>query len=160
MPLSLFGVVFAFLHLFSALVSKYADRIERILKENLTLFLMPALVVISLLFLSRFVFLWSISFILIQQVTFGIHEPILKGHLNRLTLSEVRATMLSMQNMVGNLIFALFAPFLGSLVDRLGLQNALLIFALVIIIFCCCLWLFRVRWFKSNEISHRIAEEV
>jgi MFS family permease len=42
--------------------------------------------------------------------------------------------MLSVQNMVGNLVFALFAPFLGSFVDRFGLQNALLILALVVII--------------------------
>jgi MFS family permease len=160
LPLSLFGVIFAFLYLVSALVSKYADHLEKILKENLTLFLMPTLVVVSFILLSRFLSLWSLSFILIPQVTFGIHEPILKSHLNRLTLSEVRATMLSMQNMVGNLIFALFAPFLGSLVDRSGLQNALLIFALVIIIFWSCLWLFRMRWFKSNENSHRVVEEV
>jgi MFS-type transporter involved in bile tolerance (Atg22 family) len=110
---------------------------------------MPTLVVLPLILLSRFLSLWSLAFILIPQITFGIHEPILKSHLNQLTPSEVRATMLSVQNMVGNLIFALFAPFLGSLVDRLGLQNALLIFALVIIIFWSCLWLFRMRWFKS-----------
>jgi MFS family permease len=158
LPLSLFGVAFAFLHFLSALVSKYADRIEKILKVNLTLFLMPALVVISLLLLSRFVFLWSISFILIQQVTFGMHEPILKSHLNRLTPSEVRATMLSVQNMVGNAVFAICAPFLGSLVDQLGLQNALLIFAAVIIILWSVLWRYRIKWFRSSETLNETTE--
>ena len=152
LPVSLFGVVFAFFHLFSALVSKYADRMERALKEKLMLFVMPALVVISFVLLSRFLFLWSISFILIQQVTTAMHEPVLKNYLNRYTSSDVRATMLSFQNMAGNVAFALFAPFLGSLVDRFHIENALLIFALVIIIFSSLLWRYRQRWFKATKI--------
>ncbi|MCK4224280.1 MAG: MFS transporter [candidate division Zixibacteria bacterium] len=151
LPLSLFGVVLAFFHLFSAMVSKYADRIEKFLKEKLMLFIMPALVVVSFVLLSRFLFLWSISFILILQVTTAMHEPVLKSYLNRVTPSEVRATMLSVQNMVGNAAFAIFAPFLGSLVDRFHIENALLIFALVIIIFSGLLWRYRIRWFRPNK---------
>jgi MFS family permease len=159
LPLSLFGVVFAFLYLATALWSKYADRLEKKVKEKFTLFLMPALVVVSLILMSRLVFLWSLSFILFQQMTFGIHEPILKNHLNRLTPSDVRATMLSVQNMVGNLVFAILAPFMGGFVDQFGLQNALLIFALVIIIFWMVLWQFRRSWFKSTELQSGLAEE-
>ncbi len=159
LPLSLFGVVFAFMYLVTALFSKYADRLEKKVKEKFTLFLMPALVVVSLILMSRLVYLWSLSFILFQQMTFGIHEPILKNHLNRLTPSDVRATMLSVQNMVGNLVFAILAPFMGTFVDRLGLQNALLIFALVIIIFWIALWQFRSNWFKSTELQSGLAEE-
>jgi MFS family permease len=151
-PLSLFGIVIASFHLFSALMSRYAHRIERGLKERLTLLVMPILVVISFLLLSRFLFLWSISFIFIQQVTTAIHEPVLKNYLNRHTPSEIRATMLSVQHMVGNATFAIFAPFLGSLVDRWGLQNALLIFALVVIIFSSFLWWLRIRWFRPTKI--------
>ena len=159
LPLSLFGLVFAAFYLFSAFWSKYADLWERKVRENLTLFLMPVLVIVPLILLSRFVFLWSLSFFLILQVTFGAHEPILKNHLNRLCPSEVRATMLSVQNMVGNLIFALFAPFLGSFVDRLGLQNALLIFALVVIILGLVMWQLKRSWFESTELRTEAAEE-
>jgi len=116
------------------------------------LIVMPALVIISFVLLSRFLFLWSISFILIQQVTTPIHEPVLKSYINRRTPSEVRATMLSVQHMAGNAAFAIFAPFLGSLVDRFHIENALLIFALVIIIFSGLLWWYRIRWFKPTRI--------
>jgi MFS family permease len=153
-PLSLFGVVFASFHLFAALVSKYADKIEKTLKENLTLFFMPILVIISFILMSRFLFLWSICFILLQQASMATHEPILKNYLNRYTSSDIRATMLSVQSMAGNLVFAVTAPFLGSFVDKLGLGNALLIFALVIIIFSIVLWYCRKRWFaKSKSLS-------
>jgi MFS family permease len=159
LPLSLFGVVLAFFHLFSALVSKYADKLEKVLKEKLMLFIMPTLVVISFVLLSRFLYLWSISFILIQQVTAAVHEPVLKNYLNRFTPSEVRATMFSVQNMAGNAAFAIFAPFLGSLVDRFYLENALLIFALVIILFSSLLWQCRIRWFKPTRILPESAKE-
>jgi MFS family permease len=153
-PLSLFGVVFASFHLFAALVSKYADKIEKTLRENLTLLFMPVLVIISFILMSRFLFLPSICFILLQQASMATHEPILKNYLNRLAPSDIRATMLSVQSMAGNLVFAITAPFLGSFVDRFGLGNALLIFALVIIIFSMVLWYYRKRWFaKSKSIS-------
>ncbi len=154
-PLSLFGVVFASFHLFAALVSKYADKIERTLKENLTLFFMPILVVISFILMSRFLFLWSICFILLQQASMATHEPILKNYLNRHTPSDIRATMLSVQHMAGNLAFAVTAPFLGSFVDKSGLENALLIFALVIIVLSLILWRLRKTWFEQKELNLR-----
>jgi MFS family permease len=147
LPLSLFGIVFAAFHLFSALVSRQADRMERLLGERLMLFVMPVLVVISFVLLSRFLFLWAISFILIQQVTTALHEPVLKTYINRRTPSEVRATMLSVQHMAGN---AVFAPFLGSMVDQFRLENALLIFALVVIMFSALLWRYKRKWFRPS----------
>jgi sugar phosphate permease len=114
---------------------------------------MPILVVISFILMSRFFFLWSLCFILLQQVSMATHEPILKNYLNRYTSSDIRATMLSVQSMAGNLVFALTAPFLGKLVDKLHLENALLIFALVIIIFSIVLWHYRRKWFKPEQLT-------
>ncbi len=154
-PLSVFGLVFACFHLFGALFSKYADRIEKTLKENLTLLIMPLLVIISFLLMSRFLYLWSIGFILLQQISMATHEPILKSYLNRQTSSDIRATMLSVQHMAGNLAFAVTAPFLGSFVDKSGLENALLIFALVIIVFSIVLWRLGKTWFGRKQLNLR-----
>jgi hypothetical protein len=151
LPLSLFGIVFAAFHLFSALVSRQADRAERLLKEKLMLLMMPILVVVSFVLMSRFLVLWAVSFILIQQVTTALHEPVLKTYVNRRTPSQVRATMLSVQHMAGNAAFAVFAPFLGSLVDRFRLENALLIFALAVIILSVLLWRYRLKWFRPGR---------
>jgi MFS family permease len=112
--------------------------------------LMPLLVVISFVLMGRFLFIWGICFVFIQQMTTALHEPILKSYLNRHTPSEVRATMLSLQHMAGNAVFAIFAPFLGSLVDRFRFENALLIFATVIIILGVLLWRWRIKWFEKG----------
>jgi len=159
-PLSLFGVVFASFHLFAALCSKYADKIEKTLKENLTLLIMPFLVIVSFVLMSRFLVLWSVSFILLQQVSMATHEPILKNYLNRHIPSDIRATMLSVQHMAGNLVFAVTAPFLGSFVDKFSVENALLIFALVLIIFSIFLWWFRKIWFEQKRVSLEQIKEV
>ena len=121
---------------------------------------MPVLVIISFILMSRFLFLWSIGFILLQQASMATHEPILKNYLNRYTPSDVRATMLSVQSMAGNLVFAVTAPFLGSFVDKFGLGNALLIFALVIIIFSIFLWRYRKRWFIEKQIIQEKIKEI
>jgi MFS family permease len=149
LPVSLFGVAIASFHLFSAALSRQADRLEKALKEKYTLLVMPLLVVVSFVLMSIFPFIWAISFIFIQQVTTALHEPILKNYVNRHTPSEIRATMLSVQHMAGNAAFAIFAPFLGGLVDRFRLENALLIFAMVIIVLFCILWRYRIKCFKS-----------
>ena len=67
--------------------------------------------------------------------------------------------MLSVQNMVGNLVFAPFAQFLGSFVDRLGLQNALLIFALVVIILGLVMWQLKRSWFMTTKLRTKPVEE-
>lgn len=151
LPLSLFGVAIASFHLFSAALSRQADRLEKALKEKFILLVMPLLVVVSFVLMSRFPFIWGIGFIFIQQITTALHEPILKSYLNRRTPSEVRATMLSIQHMAGNAAFALFAPFLGSFVDRFRLENALLIFALVVIIISGVIWRLRLKWFGRHQ---------
>jgi MFS family permease len=150
LPLFLFGVAIASFHLFSAAVSRQAAWLQNALGEKLILFLMPLLVVISFVLMGRFLFIWGICFVFIQQMTTALHEPILKSYLNRHTPSEVRATMLSLQHMAGNAVFAIFAPFLGSLVDRFRFENALLIFATVIIILGVLLWRWRIKWFEKG----------
>jgi len=150
-PVSLFGLVFAFLYLVSALISHNVNRIENNLGKSLTLFLMPFLVILSFILLSRFAYIWSISFFLLQAIVMGAFEPVLKNHLNPLVNSEIRATVLSVQSLAGNLLFAITAPFLGSLVDSYTILKALLFFAVVVSLLSISLWWYWVRLSKRKE---------
>jgi MFS family permease len=153
LPLSLFGLVFALLYLLSAIVSHKIDKIEKRLGKNLTLFLMPSLVILSFVLMSRITHLWSISFFLLQAIVMGGFEPVLKSYLNPLVSSEIRATVLSVQSMGGNLLFAITAPFLGSLVDFYTLPFALLLFAIVVFLFSAGLWWYWVKLSKTNLLT-------
>ncbi|MFQ6016315.1 MAG: MFS transporter, partial [Anaerolineae bacterium] len=133
LALGLFGVAFAAFNLFSALMSANAGRVEAALGERGVLLVMPALLVISLLVMGQAIVIWAIPLIFLQQATRGLYQPIVKSYTNQHIPSQIRATVLSIQSMGGNLAFALAAPFLGSLVDLLSLGKALTLFALLVL---------------------------
>ena len=59
---------------------------------------------------------------------------ILKNYTNCHIPSEIRATLLSMQSIVGNSAFALLAPLLGGMVYLLSLRSSLSIFGLLVLV--------------------------
>jgi ABC-type dipeptide/oligopeptide/nickel transport system permease subunit len=62
----------------------------------------------------------------------GLQNPVLATYVNRHIPSSHRATILSVQNLVGNLILAFLQPLGGSIADRFGLQGTFLMFGAVI----------------------------
>jgi MFS family permease len=111
------GVGFALFQASSALGAVSSHRISgRIGRKNSyrLIFLIPAMLVIigavrspAALFLAPLhAFLWGFSF------------PFFMDELNSLIESEVRATVLSTGSMVGRLLFIVFSPLFGFLMDR------------------------------------------
>ena len=64
----------------------------------------------------------------------GFATPILKGYINQMTFSEMRATVLSIRNFIIRLMFAAIAPFIGWLNDVYSLRTALLVSAAIILV--------------------------
>ena len=64
----------------------------------------------------------------------GIASPVLKDYINRLTSSDIRATVLSIRSLIIRAFFALIAPFFGWLSDVLSLKQALIIIGLVMMV--------------------------
>lgn len=60
----------------------------------------------------------------------GIQNPLLATYINKRIPSERRATMLSVQNLVGNVVFAVVQPCAGLLADTFGLRAVFLTFGL------------------------------
>ena len=77
---------------------------------------------------------WGLAILFIFYIVRGFATPILKGYINQMTFSEMRATVLSIRNFVIRLIFAAIAPFIGWLNDFYSLRVALLVSAGIIAI--------------------------
>ncbi len=77
----------------------------------------------------------------------GIATPVLKDYINRLTTSEVRATVLSIRSFIIRIIFSIFGPFIGYLTDSFSIRNAL--FLTGIFYFVVSMFL----WFKVKKLS-------
>ncbi len=61
----------------------------------------------------------------------GIASPVLKDYINRITTSDIRATVLSIRSLIIRSFFSVIGPLFGFLTDRLSLQQAFIIIGLV-----------------------------
>lgn len=121
-----FGVVFASFQIVAAFSSKYAHKVEEKLGEKSSFVLLGVLVTGSFLLMSQFIFLFSFTFAFLQQFVRGFFKVVINDYVQKLTTSNVRATVISIQNMFASLLYALIIPFLGYAADVLSLAQSLL----------------------------------
>jgi len=125
LDIAYFGFVFAFFNVIAAVSAKYAHKIEKKLGQKYSLILLFILVSGSYFFMSNFVFLFSFLFAFFQQFVRGFSRVIFTDYINKLTTSDIRATVLSAQNLVGRLFYAMVIPFIGMIADVYSIINAL-----------------------------------
>ncbi|MEX2245559.1 MAG: MFS transporter [Dehalococcoidia bacterium] len=75
--------------------------------------------------------LWVYAAFLPAGLVAGMQNPVLAEYVNRRIPSERRATMLSVQSLVGSVLIAFMEPLAGVLADQLGLRALFLVFALI-----------------------------
>lgn len=126
LPLAMFGIAWAALNFSVGIFSLLAYQIERALGRRLSTFMLIVLSIIGYLLVASIQAIWAIVFIFIFYFVRGVGTPIFRTYINQLVTSDRRATVLSVKNMVGRLIFAVIGPFIGWLADIYPLSTALL----------------------------------
>jgi hypothetical protein len=133
-PTGYYGIIWTILNLTVGLTALYSERIECFFgmsRMNLIILIMIASGYVALACnLKQAGFLILLLFYIFR----GFATPILKGYINQMAFSEMRATVLSIRNFVIRLIFAAVSPFIGWLNDMYSLKIALLVSAPVIFI--------------------------
>ncbi|HPT21365.1 MAG TPA: MFS transporter [Bacteroidales bacterium] len=134
LPLAFYGIVWTALNLFTGGSSILADTIEKKLGESATLkviaVFIPALMVISGLIPVVTIIPLLVIFYLLR----GIATPVLKDYINKQTGSDVRATVMSLRDLVIRVFFSLFAPLAGWLTDNYSLGTGLAVSGSLIMI--------------------------
>jgi len=126
-----FGFVWAALNLIVGFAAFYAWRVEkRFGPEKTTLFFTLALIA-SYLLLSFVDSFYGLIILAAFYIARGIATPTLRDYINRISVSEERATVLSVRNFVIRLIFATLGPLYGWCTDQYGLSRALFIAGIV-----------------------------
>ncbi|MDI6618958.1 MAG: MFS transporter [Clostridiales bacterium] len=113
------ALIFAAGSLISALSSKAAYRIERLLKPERTLVLISAINVLSFLGMSIFMNLSAI-FYLVSSVAGGIAYPVFSDYINSKIPSKYRATLLSLNSLCYSLIMICIFPIFGLMAEKIG----------------------------------------
>lgn len=133
-PIEWYGIIWTILNLTVGIAALFSDRVEKIFgmyKMNLIILLFIIGGYISLAFNLTYVGLFVLFIFYIFR---GFATPILKGYINQMTFSDMRATVLSIRNFIIRLMFAAIAPFVGWMNDMYSLQWALLASALILFI--------------------------
>jgi len=120
-----FGFVFASFQVMAAVASKYAHKIEKKMGQKYSLIMLVFLVAGSYLLMSNFIFLFSFSFSFLQQFVRGFRGVVISDYINKLVSSDLRATILSMENFAGRLLYAIVVPIFGWVADVYSLVQAL-----------------------------------
>jgi len=124
LPLGLFGVAWAIFNVSVGIFTLYAHHIEEKLGRKKSLIILIFLSGIGYLLLAQFQTLWAIAFILIFYMVRGISGPILKDYVNKIISSNIRATVLSVKNLMVRLVFSIVGPFIGWTTDLYSFKIA------------------------------------
>jgi MFS family permease len=131
LPISMYGVVWAFLNLSVGLAAMYAWRVEKKFGPSRTVTLFTLLIFTSFLILTLVPGYLGLLVLFLFYVARGLATPILRNYINIITTSEVRATVLSVRNFIIRFIFAVTGPFWGWITDSYSLQTAILLAGII-----------------------------
>lgn len=115
-----YGLTLGALNFIAAPLSGAAHRLDRRLGERRLATLLLVLMAASFVLLWLLPTRWSIAFFVLQQVPYGLMNPVARNYTNRHLDSNERATMLSIQSFTGRLATALFLLGAGESLDRAG----------------------------------------
>jgi len=130
---SWFGIAWTILNLSVGVSAFYAYKLELKLGKVNTAALFTIILAIGFIASGWVKDFWGIIFILMFYLARGVATPILKDNINRITPSNMRATILSVRNFIIRILFATLAPFYGWAIDKLSLASALTVAGLVFI---------------------------
>lgn len=148
LPLFYFGVIWPALNITVGIVAIIAYKIENRLQKAKSLFLISLFIPLGFIALSQVISYWGILILFVFYVFRGFATPILKNYINKLTDSNIRATVLSVRNFVIRIFFAIIGPLVGWYTDEISLQTAMLVSGTVFLVLAVGTLFFQVK--KNN----------
>jgi MFS family permease len=132
-PLILYGVLWTALNLTVGFSSIVAHKIETGLGETNTLILLAVAIPLLMVITGLLPPAGIIPILFLIYAVRGIATPVLKDYVNKNTSSEVRATVMSLRDLILRVQFALLAPVAGWLSDRYSLSSGIVLTGLFIL---------------------------
>ncbi len=129
-----YGLLWTSLNLTVAITSYTAHYLEQKLGQIRSIIIIALMIPLGYLALSRFHTPVGLIILYIFYLIRGYATPVLKDYINRVTSSNIRATVLSVRNFVIRLIFALVGPLLGWIKDLYSLPQALTLAGLIFLV--------------------------
>ena len=121
LPLVLFGIFWALLN-FSSGISSYNSHYFSNKFSYKSLIYFSVIMSLSFILLGFSIISYGLFFIFIIYFLRGIVTPILRNEINKITSSNIRATVLSVRSFIIRVSFAILAPVLGFIAEHNSLS--------------------------------------
>ncbi|MCB0333195.1 MAG: MFS transporter [Bdellovibrionales bacterium] len=131
-PLGYNGFILAGLGLTGGIFASYTARIEKRFSLETLVFLLLYATSVSFLGLGILASVWALGFTLIHQLTRACHKIVFAHALHKEVESRLRATSVSVRNMLDKLMYALSLLLFGWLIESVGLFRAFQLLSLVV----------------------------
>jgi len=132
--LAWFGLLWTTLNLTVAITSYTAHHTESFLGQKRSIILIALMIPLGYLALSRFHTPLGLVVLYLFYLVRGFATPVLKDYINRVTVSHMRATVLSVRNFIIRLLFAVTGPMLGWAKDIYSLPTALALSGIIFLV--------------------------
>jgi len=119
------GIVHTVLNLVVGTTTLFAYRIEARLQPRRTIWFTSVSVTAVFMLLGFVQSAWVVAARVLFYFSRGIATPVFKYYVNRITPSDIRATVLSVRSMIIRLLFAALAPLYGWMADGYGRPAAM-----------------------------------
>ncbi len=134
--LSWYGVLWTSLNLTVAVMAFIAYRLEMKLGQKLSVWIIAVLIPAGYLAMSGAHSIYGLGILFAFYMVRGFATPVLKDYINRITGSDIRATVLSVRNFIIRLLFAVVGPFAGYIKDVYSLSQAFLLSGIIFLVIC------------------------
>lgn len=134
-PILYFGFLVAAMNIFSALMAKYAQEIEKKIGAKLSLILLTPIPILIWLIFANIGSIWVIPLFFLNTGLRGFMVPVFNDFIQKHSSHDRRATIMSVKSLLNRMIFVVFAPFLGWVADIYTIQTAFLWMAGIIFVF-------------------------
>jgi len=131
LPLVLFGIFWALLN-FSSGISSYNSHYFSNKFNYKSLIYFSVIMSLSFFLLGFSIISYGLFFIFIIYFLRGIVTPILRNEINKITSSNIRATVLSVRSFIIRVSFAILAPVLGFIAEHNSLSITFYFLAIVV----------------------------
>jgi MFS family permease len=145
------GVVWGILNLIVGLTSLIAYKIEKNLSKGIVLFGIAIFVSLGFLALGLTTSYFAFVIMILFYFARGIATPVLKDYINRLTTSDIRATVLSVRNAVIRIIFAGLIPLYGWYTDIYKINKTFIFIGVIYLISTLIISIFISVYYKKNQ---------
>ena len=148
LPVEFFGILWTALNLSVGVSSAFAYRFEGRFGKRKEILLLVVLLALGYFFSGLAIVREGIIFLFVFYIVRGLATPVFKNYINLHTRSEMRATILSIRNLIIRISFAVIGPLLGWMTDFVSLNSA---FMLAGGIYLLTSFLVVLPWLKSGK---------